>query len=59
MPNIVPSFVRVWAGFFLPSWTALFVTWPTLRPPMHWASVLTAPLGLIEPIFTNNRFENT
>jgi hypothetical protein len=54
MPTIDPSFRYVWliwASLFLLPWTALFVAWPALRRPMLWASALTAPFGLTEPLF--------
>ncbi len=41
----------MWASAFLVPWIALFVVWPTLRRPMLWASALTIPLGLTEPLF--------
>ncbi len=36
---------------FLSAWVALYVAFPRLRTEMRWASVLTAPLGLTEPLF--------
>jgi Lycopene cyclase len=54
IPNVDPSFRYVWliwASAFLLPWAALFVAWPALRRPMLWASVLTAPFGLTEPLF--------
>jgi len=54
MPSIAPSFRYVWliwAGSFLVPWSVLFVARPTLRFPMFWASVLTAPFGLTELAF--------
>ena len=41
----------VWASAFLIPWAALFVARVELRRPMLWASVLTAPFGLTEPLF--------
>ena len=49
-----PSFHHtwlVWASAFLIPWAALFVARTELRRPMLWASVLTAPFGLTEPLF--------
>lgn len=49
-----PSFRYTWlmwaAAFMLP-WVLVFVVQPALRRPMVWASVLTAPFGLTEPLF--------
>jgi len=36
---------------FLSAWVVLYVAFPRLRSEMRWASVLTAPLGLTEPLF--------
>jgi hypothetical protein len=47
----------IWAGFFLPSWTALFIVWPGSTAAILWISALTAPFGLIEPIFISNQFK--
>lgn len=41
----------IWASAFLLPWALLFVARPDLRRPMLWASVLTAPFGLTEPLF--------
>lgn len=41
----------LWASAFLLPWALLFVIRPALRRPMLWASVLTAPFGLTEPLF--------
>lgn len=54
IPSVDPSFRYVWliwASAFLLPWAALFLAWPTLRRPMLWASVLTAPFGLTEFLF--------
>lgn len=41
----------LWASAFLLPWALLFLTRPMLRRPMLWASALTAPFGLTEPLF--------
>lgn len=41
----------IWASAFLIPWLGLFFAFPTHRRPMLWASILTAPFGLTEPIF--------
>ena len=41
----------VWASAFLVPWIILFVMFPRYRKAMLWASVLTAPFGLTEPLF--------
>ena len=41
----------IWSAAFLLPWTVLFVTRPMLRTRMWWASALTAPFGLTEPLF--------
>jgi hypothetical protein len=41
----------IWASAFLLPWAFLFVARPDLRRPMLWASGLTAPFGLTEPLF--------
>jgi len=41
----------LWAAAFLLPWALLFITRPALRRPMLWASMLTAPFGLTEPLF--------
>ena len=41
----------LWAMAFLLPWAALFAARPALRRRMLWASVLTAPFGLTEPLF--------
>ena len=41
----------IWAWAFMLPWTLLFVSRPSLRRPMLWASAATAPFGLTEPLF--------
>lgn len=41
----------IWSSVFLLPWLVLFVARPQLRRRMVWASVLTAPFGLTEPLF--------
>ena len=41
----------IWASAFLLPWALLFIARPALRQPMLWASVLTAPFGLTQPLF--------
>ena len=41
----------VWASMFLLPWLVLFLAFPRYRKVMLWASVLTAPFGLTEPLF--------
>lgn len=41
----------IWASAFLLPWALLFAARPDLRRPMWWASSLTAPFGLTEPLF--------
>lgn len=41
----------LWAAVFLLLWALLFIARPALRRPMLWASALTAPFGLTEPLF--------
>lgn len=41
----------VWASMFLLPWLILFVALPRYRRAMLWASVLTMPFGLTEPLF--------
>ena len=41
----------LWAAAFLLLWAMLFTARPTLRHRMLWASILTAPFGLTEPLF--------
>ena len=41
----------VWSIAFLGAWIVVFVVCPQQRKVMAWASVLTAPLGLTEPLF--------
>lgn len=41
----------LWSTAFLLPWALLFVLRPALRKPMLWASALTAPFGLTEPLF--------
>lgn len=41
----------LWAAAFMLLWALLFIARPALRRPMLWASALTAPFGLTEPLF--------
>ena len=41
----------IWACAFMLPWALLFIARPVLRRPMLWASALTAPFGLTEPLF--------
>lgn len=41
----------VWSSAFLVPWLGAYVTFPRHREAMMWASLLTAPLGLTEPLF--------
>lgn len=41
----------IWASAFMLPWILLFMARPTLRRSMLWASALTAPFGLTEPLF--------
>lgn len=41
----------IWATAFILPWAALYLARPALRRPMLWASALTAPFGLTEPLF--------
>ncbi len=41
----------IWSSAFLLPWLMLFAARPRLRRRMLWASVLTAPFGLTEPLF--------
>ena len=41
----------IWASAFLLPWALLFIARPALRQPMLWASALTAPFGLTQPLF--------
>ena len=41
----------IWSVAFLLLWAAVFVTQARLRRRMLWASVLTMPFGLTEPLF--------
>ena len=41
----------IWSSAFLLPWLVLFTARPQLRRRMAWASVLTAPFGLTEPLF--------
>ena len=54
MPQIDPTYRYTWlmwaAAFMLP-WAVLFIAHPYLRRTMLWASGLTAPFGLTEPLF--------
>jgi hypothetical protein len=40
-----------WSSAFLIPWAAFFLAFPKVRRRMVWASVLTAPFGLTEPLF--------
>jgi hypothetical protein len=54
MPVTEPAFQYtwlLWATAFLLPWAALFAARPALRRRMLWASVLTAPFGLTQPLF--------
>jgi hypothetical protein len=54
MPVTEPAFQYtwlLWAAAFLLPWAVLFAARPALRRRMLWASVLTAPFGLTEPLF--------
>ena len=54
MVSVEPDYHYVWliwsAAFLLP-WIGLFIARPRLRRHMLWASMLTMPLGLTEPLF--------
>ena len=41
----------IWAAAFLLPWALLYIARPALRRPMLWASALTAPFGLTQPLF--------
>lgn len=41
----------VWSSVFLVPWLAAYVAFPRHRQAMVWASFITAPLGLTEPLF--------
>ena len=41
----------IWSSAFLVPWLGLFVCFPRDRKVMTWASVLTMPFGLTEPLF--------
>ena len=41
----------VWSSAFLVPWSVLFLSFPSYRREMWWASVFTAPFGLTEPLF--------
>jgi hypothetical protein len=41
----------IWASTFLLPWALVFVVRLDLRRPMLWASALTTPFGLTEPLF--------
>ena len=41
----------IWASAFMLPWALLFIARPALCRPMLWASALTAPFGLTEPLF--------
>ena len=41
----------LWSAAFLVPWAAMFIALPRVRSRMAWASVLTAPFGLTEPLF--------
>lgn len=54
MPMTDPAFQYtwlLWATAFLLPWGIVFSARPALRRRMLWASVLTAPFGLTEPLF--------
>lgn len=40
-----------WASAFLVPWTILYWRFPLYRKPLLWASLLTMPFGLTEPLF--------
>jgi hypothetical protein len=41
----------MWSSAFLVPWLAAYVAFPRHRKAMVWASLITAPLGLTEPLF--------
>ncbi len=41
----------IWSSAFLIPWFALYFLFPGNRKIMGWASILTAPFGLTEPVF--------
>lgn len=41
----------IWSAAFLLPWALLFAARPPLRSRMLWASILTTPFGLTEPLF--------
>jgi hypothetical protein len=41
----------VWSSAFLVPWLVAYVAFPRHRKAMMWASLITAPLGLTEPLF--------
>lgn len=41
----------IWSSLFLLPWLVLYVLLPAHRRVMRWASFLTAPFGLTEPLF--------
>ena len=41
----------IWSSAFLVPWLGLFLCFPRDRRIMTWASVLTMPFGLSEPLF--------
>src|SRR6516162_9781975 len=41
----------VWSSAFLVPWLGAYVAFPRHRKAMVWASLVTAPLGLTEPLF--------
>jgi hypothetical protein len=41
----------VWSSAFLLPWLAAYLIFPQQRQEMLWASLVTAPLGLTEPLF--------
>ena len=54
MPVTDPAFRYtwlLWAAAFLLPWAIVFAARPALRRRMLWASALTAPFGLTEPLF--------
>ena len=41
----------LWSAAFLVPWAVVFIALPKLRSRMAWASLLTTPFGLTEPLF--------
>ena len=52
-PSVMPDrYVwLVWSSAFLVPWLGAYVAFPRHRKAMVWASLMTAPLGLTEPLF--------